>query len=190
MSKFTLFSWTFISFIFIIGILQQPLRIQNIVTAQPDNIAPYNFGIYQNSTFGILLQYPMNWLKEDFEDGVGFVAPPENKTDRYVETVDIIVSPVSNSSLDSMVNQTIDNYKDSLNDFQLINSTSIIVGGNPAQLILYSYSDATIGSAKAMDVITTNGSNIYNILYITKPGDFLDHIESIQNLIESFQIRE
>src|SRR5689334_22509160 len=47
---------------------------------------------YQNSTIGIGIQYPSDWLKNDAKNGVIFQSPQENASDVFQEQVGISVS--------------------------------------------------------------------------------------------------
>jgi hypothetical protein len=62
---------------------------------------------YQNSSYGITIQYPANWTKNEQEfdpndnvtDIVAFSSPLENTSDNYSETLAISMERLSNQSM-------------------------------------------------------------------------------------------
>jgi hypothetical protein len=105
---------------------------------------------YQNSAYGIKIQYPANWTKDeqdfDSNDGVTdivvFSSPLENRLDRYSENLGISMERLSNQdmTLEEYVTSLITDYNETLAEFNLIESdSSITLGGddNPVYRLLY-----------------------------------------------------
>jgi len=146
------------------------------------------FANYQNSTFGISMQYPSSWEQQDFSDGVGFVAPVDNQMDRYKESLDVYVFPKTKTSDTEFVNAILDEIKGLL-DFAIAEpQSSTNISNLTAQKLVYTYSDKNIGQVKALSVITTKDDKGYEFRYIAKPADFNIKLPIINKMLDSVVI--
>jgi hypothetical protein len=151
-----------------------------------------NFLTYVNSTYGIRLEYPSNWI--NFTDSSGtitFLPVPENNSGpRYLVGVNVLDLPSYFSSTINIVNFILDSYKKTLNNFELIESTQANLANNSAQKIIYTY---TLGSAynipvKAMEILTTKYDKAYIVSFATEASQYSSHISIVQKVINSFEI--
>src|SRR5690242_8428166 len=58
---------------------------------------------YNNSRFGLTIQYPSNWEKIDVENGVSFLSPLDNPMDKYREGVSVQIFNHQGFSLEQYV---------------------------------------------------------------------------------------
>jgi hypothetical protein len=152
---------------------------------------------YENSNLGIRVQYPAAWELESHTEGAVFLAPLENASDRYYESLNVYVYnpgaleyyPSNDTSLDEIVAGELKSLQRH-NDFQLEESNQTTISGNniPAYKLIYTYSDPNIGLAKAMEVLSTDGKSLYILVYTAKPADYPVHLQTIMKMIDSLQL--
>jgi hypothetical protein len=155
---------------------------------------------YQNNSYGIRIQYPANWTKDeqDFDPNdnittniVAFYSPVENSSDTYSDNLVIFMTRLSNQSmtLKEYATSRITAYK-TLTDFNLIESnTNITLGGgnNPAYGLIYTYRENST-NYKIMEIGTIIGDRIYYIKYSAEEKHFSNYLPTIQMMINSLQI--
>jgi len=152
---------------------------------------------YENNDLGIRVQYPADWELESHTEGAAFLAPLENASDRYYESLNVYVYnpgaleyyPSNDTSLDEIVAGEIKSLQQH-HDFQLEESNQTTISGNniPAHKLVYTYSDPNIGLAKAMEVLSTDGKSLYILVYTAKPADYPVHLQTIMEMIDSLQL--
>jgi S1-C subfamily serine protease len=158
---------------------------------------------YQNSAFGIRIQYPANWTKDeqDFDpnDGVTdivvFSSPLENRLDRYSENLGISMDRLSNQdmTLEEYITSLITDYNETLTDFNLIESnTSTTLGGEdnnrPAYRLLYTDKEDD-ANYKTMEIGTIIGDRVFFINYVAEEEKYSNYLPNIQMMINSLQIK-
>jgi len=157
---------------------------------------------YQNSTYGITIQYPANWTKseQDLDPNdnvtniVAFNSPLTSRFDNYSETLLISMERLSNQNmtLKEYAASVITNYNKTLTDFNLIesNTNSTLGGGNnPAYGLIYTdREDGT--NYKTLEIGTIIGGRLYYIEYLAEEEKYSDYLPIIiQVMINSLQIR-
>jgi hypothetical protein len=157
---------------------------------------PANLLTYQNSTFGIKIQYPSNW--DNQENGT--------RQDTHTDLVTFTPQTMnSNASLDIMVDDfagspgtTLAQYaSDEIgslkqqyanNDFKLIESkSSIILAGLPAYRIVYTSVDQNT-TTKDMEIGAIKGHKVYILTYEAGPNEYDKYLPIALKMIDSFQI--
>jgi hypothetical protein len=68
-----------------------------------------------------------------------------------------------------------------------INSNSHLAGHN-AYAVVFTYSDPIVGTAKASEVWTMNGSKEYILSYHADSTDYVSYLPTIEMMINSFEI--
>jgi hypothetical protein len=172
------------------SIISTPRSIDFINATSTNTTKSKFFFTYQNnSTLGIKIQYPPKW-KEVQVDGIGviFISPPESNSDRFLEKLTIAVFPSNNNtSVNKLVNEAINNYRDRYPDFQLIESKAITFKTNPAYTIVYSYTDQELREVMAMDVGTSKDNRVYVFSYSADPSEYSSNMPTILKMINSFE---
>lgn len=90
-----------------------------------------------------------------------------------------------------IINHLIDFNKhrnNALRDYQVIESSPIVVNGISAQKLVTTYSDSKFGNVKSMLVEMLKGDKQYEILYTSEPDKYDTLLPTIQKMVNSFQI--
>ena len=157
-------------------ILLAPLLLSNflpntfqLILAQPNSVE--NLKEYENSVFGLSIDYPSNWIIDEFEkrikndETVGMnnivlfcptpatlKSTPSNQMNTNTTTTlcenaeksfDIYVHNLpAGMTLEEFTNSKISSYKLELTDFKIIESNpSVTIDNNPAYKLTYTYAD-------------------------------------------------
>jgi hypothetical protein len=148
------------------------------------------FQPYENSTYGIKIQYPSNWTKQESQNqGSGEIV--KFSSPRGTTPVQLRISEgqrlPQNMSLEQWSNATINGFNQSFTKFTLIDSNSTTLAGFPAHKIVYTaIIPSTALELKFMQILTIKDSKTYLITYGTLPTDFSTYLPSIQTMINSF----
>jgi hypothetical protein len=172
-------------FVLMISIIAYCMPFQTY--AQPE--ANSSLELYEDPALGISILFPNTWDVLEYVDGVGFGSGFDNASDRYVEAVDVVISPTNATSLQENVDILQAQLNNSLNDFVLTESNLTSLAGMEAQMLLYNYSDPIIGATRTLAFTTLNEGNSILITYSAKPSDFPSKLPIVKQMIDSFQIR-
>ena len=153
---------------------------------------------YQNSIYGIKIQYPSNWEKQ--ENGtkqdtqtdvvtfhVATAFPVVNSNANFDITIDDISD--QKRTLTQYANQSVADLKQSLTDFKLIesNTSSVVIAGLPAYKIVYTSADGS-NILKTMEIGVMKGDKVYILTYEAGMPVYIKYSPTIQKMIDSFQI--
>ena len=169
--------------------------------AQPTTITTTNFLTYQNSTYGIKIQYPSDWLyKEGIASNssvqtiVTFTSPnlvtaaPIGIGKSLVAfTVAVQSLPFHNLSLNTYTNLNVNTLRQSEPGFQLLmsNDTTLAGGNNPAHKITYTVATGM----KTMAAYTIKGDKTFILEYITgSEATYSSYLPIAQKMLDSFQV--
>ena len=158
--------------------------------------APANLLTYQNSTSGIKLQYPSNWVKQENgtrqdtqTDLVTFTPPTINSNASLDITVDDITDSLG-TTLAQYGSDEIGSLKQQFasNDFKLIESkSSIILAGLPAYRIVYTSVDQNT-TTKDMEIGAIKGGKVYLLTYEAGPNEYDKYLPIALKMIDSFKL--
>jgi eukaryotic-like serine/threonine-protein kinase len=156
-----------------------------------------NFLLYENSTYGIKIQYPSGWDK--IEDGIRegtktniiafFPASAANSN----ASLDISIDDISGEngiSLARYANNSLSDLKGSLTNFKLIESSAnnnIVFAGIPAYKLVYSSTDRN-SIVKDMEIGAMQGNKVYTLTYEAGVNEYDKYLPIMQKMIGSFQI--
>jgi hypothetical protein len=150
------------------------------------------FLTYASPILGIEMQYPSSWKKLEHTNSVKFLSPLEGPSDRFREGLGIIAFPVNNNdnrlSIDRIALETINIYKEQLQDFQLIKSKASTFDDNPSHVLVYTYTNPNSIKIKAMDVGILDGNKIYVVSYFAELSKYPTYLLTIQKMIDSLEI--
>lgn len=149
-----------------------------------------NFLTYSNSTYGIKIQYPSNWIKQESQnqssnDIVKFSSPASTAP----ASLAIIGGKPAPQiiPLRVYINASIYVLRHSFDNFSLIDSNSTNLAGFPAHKIVYKAILPSSGlEVKFMQVLTIKDSKSFVITFGTLPTDFSTYLPTIQKMIDSF----
>jgi len=152
-------------------------------------IGNVNFLTYTNDTYGLKIQYPSNWLKEESHnqtsnDIVKFSAPAKAAP----ASLNIIGGKPAPQSipLQTYISASINLLSQSFKNFNLIDSNATTLGDSPAQKIVYTAIPASGIELKFMQIFTIKDSKSYVITFGTLPIDFSRYLLTVQKMIDSF----
>jgi hypothetical protein len=183
----------------------------NLTATTPTTTSSSNLLLYENSTYGIRIQYPSDWDLEETDystddgvtDIVRFLSPYQGRIDDYSENV--WISKESNPGEDEnitlaeYVDEVIDFYNDNIADFNLVelntnantNTNNITLSGFPAYILVFTQSVENVNSSvKTMEVgtITPKKETYFITYYAEDNGQYSKYLPIVQKMINSFEI--
>jgi hypothetical protein len=174
-----------------------PATSSNIQSASPSNrtgtnAAESNFLVYENSTFGMKLQYPSNWAKQTAGHAATFVLLDngKNNPEQFLAKLNVtgIMGFPPNVPLKAMADRVVDGYRHFLGNFQIESYTNTTLRDNNAIKIVYTYTDSKNTNFKATDIATVNNDRLYVIQYYAESPKYETYLPTLQKMIDSFQI--
>lgn len=185
--------YTLVLFV-IISYVYPTLATKQTVFAQQTTKSTTNFLPYVNSTYGIKVQYPSSWDKEENgtrqdtqTDVVTFYPQATNSN----AGLDISIDGISDEkgiALAQYASGGISDLKQSLKNFKLVGlSTNNVLSGLPAYKSIYTYADQNT-ILKDMEIGAIKGDKAYILTYEAGMNEYEKYLPIIQELINSFQI--
>ncbi len=153
-----------------------------------------NFLTYENSSYGIKIQYPSNWEKQENgtklgseTDAVSFLPPTINSN----ASLDISIDDISDEkgiTLAQYANGSLGDLKQSLKDFKLISSnTNSVLAGLSAYKSIYTHADENT-IFKDLEIGVMKGDKVYILVYEAGLNEYDKYLPTIQQLVNTFQI--
>ena len=168
--------------------------LTSIVTTKPIAFAQQtstNLITYINSTYGIKLQYPSNWdkqengTKQDTQTDVVSFSPPASNSNASLDVS--TDNGVKGESITEYSSGSLSDLKQSFKNFKLIESTNTVLAGLPAfRLIFTSENENTI--TRDMEIGTIKGDTAYLLTYEGGVSEYDKNLPIAQKMIDSFQI--
>jgi hypothetical protein len=150
------------------------------------------FLTYASPLLGIEMHYPSSWKKLEHTNSVKFLSPLEGPSDRFREGLGISAFPVNNNdnrlSIDRIALETINIYREQLQDFELIKSKAATFDNNPSHVLVYTYTNHNLIKIKAMDIGILNGNKIYVVTFYAELSKYPTYLPTIQKMIDSLEI--
>jgi eukaryotic-like serine/threonine-protein kinase len=179
--------------IVIISYVFPTVATKQTVFAQQTTKPTTNFLPYVNSTYGIKLQYPSSWdkqengTKQDTEtDIVTFLPPAINSN----ASLDISIDDISDEkgiTLPQYASSGVSDLKQSLKDFKLFGlTTNNVLAGLPAYNSIYIYVDQNT-IFKDMEIGAIKGDKVYTLTYEAGINEYDKYLPSIQELLIHFK---
>ena len=170
----------------------QPVPL-NFQTAYAQLASPL-LSTYPNSTFGITMQYPATWNREDLDPLTGgivrFSSPLENANDTYAENLEIhFVNLARGTTLEDYTLTLLQSYKSNVDNFTIISSNSSSLAGVPAHALVFTGSYGEF-DYKALNMWSIIGSNALIVIYYAEPGKYLTYLPEISNMIDSINVQQ
>lgn len=141
---------------------------------------------YSNPDLGFSLEYPPDWMKEE---SLSFISPPGGTDNQAPEVISITTEllPTLDFSLDSYTAAAL-NQVESLQDFELLNSSSVTLAGLPGHMIMYSFTDESETPLQNLQVWTIKDGIAYVITYGGIPEEFDNSLPVVRNMMNSFSL--
>ena len=176
-----------------------PSNILSVVKANT-SIGRYhntsNFVSYQDATLGIKFQYPENWKKilhySANNSRIEFISPLQSQFEIFPPSFVVSVSNTTdNLTLDRLSKTVIEKGRQSMMDFNLLQSNITEVGGIPAQKLIYTFisSDPSLQlHFQTMDILTIKSNRLYTISYTESRAQYANFLSTIEQIVHSFEI--
>jgi hypothetical protein len=154
---------------------------QTMGSSTASGLVPYN-----NPNLGFSLEYPSDWQKEE---SLSFITPQGGTGDRSPEIINVVteVLPSSDFNLDSYTNAAMGQVE-SFENFQLLNSSSTTLGGLPAHMIVYTFTDEQT-PLQNLQAWTVKDGVAYVITYGGVPEEFDSSLPALQSVLDSFNLQ-
>ena len=153
-----------------------------------------NFLPYENSTYGIKVQYPSSWDKQengtrqDTETNLVTFYPPSTNSNASLDISIDNISDEKGIALAQYASGGISDLNQSLKNFKLVGSdTNSVLAGLPAYNFTYTYVDGNV-VLKDMELGTIKGSNAYIVTYEAGTNEYNKYLPVLQKVIDSLQI--
>jgi serine/threonine-protein kinase len=172
--------------IVIISYVYPTLATKQTAFAQQTTKSTTNFLSYENSTYGLKLQYPSSWDKE--ENGVVTFSPPAINSNASLDISIDSISDEKGIALSQYASDGISDLKQSLKNFKSVGlATNSVLAGLPAYRSIYTYVDQNT-IFKDMEIGAIKGDKVYILTYEAGINEYDTYLPIIQELINSFQI--
>ena len=171
----------------------QKENFNNITTNKSDISNVENFETYENSKYGIKIDYPSNWLKTEPGSTIGiepykqinvvtFSSPPNNDP-----VLMVIVANKTVGTLTDFASEGINQHRIIYPDFNLLKLGNVNLDDNPGYRFIFSASDAN-GKFNAAQVWTIKDNKLY--LLVITVSEYLNSLTwpTIQKMVDSFEI--
>ena len=146
-----------------------------------------NFAKYENSSFGMKMDYPADWKKAEDNRGSWFRNGNESVNIR-LESL-----PFQNQTLDQLTTRQINLTVQQFPAQKILKSNATVIGNNySAHKLLFTFpeepSDPKGTNLKELQLLMTNNSRAYILSYFTTNDSFDIYLPVVQEMIESFRI--
>jgi hypothetical protein len=180
--------------IVIISYVYPTVATKQTVFAQQTTKSTTNFLPYVNSTYGIKLQYPSSWDKEengtkqDTETDVVTFSPPAINSNASLDVTIDSISDEKGIALAQYASSGVSDLKQSIKSFKLVGlTTNNVLAGLPAYKSIYTYVDGNT-IFKDMEIGAIKGDKVYILTYEAGINEYDKYLPVIQELINSFQV--
>jgi len=155
-----------------------------------------NFVSYQDATLGIKFQYPEDWKKivhySANNSRIEFISPLQSQFEIFPPSFAVSVSNItSNLTLDRISKAIIDKGRQSMTDFNLLQTNISEVGSIPALKLIYTFisSDPSLQlHFQTMDILTIKTNRLYTISYTESRAQYTNYLSTIEHIVHSFEI--
>lgn len=172
----------------------------DVGSAQPTERLDTNFISYENTDYGIKIQYPYNWKNLeslDLNAIVTFSAPEirEKKSSTLINIyqpahVILAVENISSSNLNlnDFTNKYLNRLSTLNTEFQINNITDGTLAGKPAKIIFSEEMDLLNRISDVMRIFTISDGVVYRINYVADPQWFSEYMPIAQKMISTYEI--
>lgn len=172
-----------------------PIRTAN---AQTSNIGSSTLLLpYQNPAYGISIQYPFDWSKEDGGQtkagnlsafSVAFYSPPPLKS-AFLKVIELNSTQAVNTTVPQLLTEAISRDMNITKGFQVVQaSTNSSLAGKPAYILVSTAEIINNIRYQTMEVGTLSGNSKYTIVYEALASNYLTYLPTAQKMIYSFKL--
>ena len=152
------------------------------------------FVSYQDPILGIKFQYPVSWKKAVHYSAntsrIDFFAPLASQSEIFPPSLVISISNTTqNSTLAEITKAILAKAKQSVLEFNLLQSNVTELAGVPAQKLVYTFRslDPSVDvHFQTMNIWMIKGNRIYTVSYTESTSQYADYLQTIEKIISSF----
>jgi len=152
------------------------------------------FVSYQDTILGIKFQYPLSWKKAVYYSAntsrIDFFAPLASQAEIFPPSLVISISNTTqNSTLAEITKAILAKAKQSMLEFNLLESNVTELAGVPAQKLVYTFRslDPSVDvHFQTMNIWMIKGNRIYIVSYTESTSQYADYLPTIEKIIGSF----
>jgi hypothetical protein len=152
---------------------------------------------YHNPAYGISIQYPFDWHKEEGGQtkagnlsalSVAFYSPPPLKS-AFLKVIELNYTQPLNDTIPQLLTAAISRDMHVTRGFQIIHaSTNGTLTGKPAYTLVSTGKIFKNIRYQTMEVGTLSGNSKYTIIYEALSSDYLTYLPAAQKMIDSFRL--
>jgi serine/threonine-protein kinase len=146
---------------------------------------------YDSPDYGIRIKYPAEWTKQEQVMGavVVFFAPTEGPSDIFQDNVNIIVQDLSAQpmTLDEYTELSLGQIEQFITDPSILDSSAVTLADIPGHRVVYTGKQGQY-DLKWMQVWTVQNNKAYVISYTAETSKYSAFLETVQEMIDSFEI--
>jgi hypothetical protein len=158
-----------------------------------------SMSVYQNTTYGVKMQYPTGWKVAQFNNSaanptklvVGFLSPigVQRVTDRIPENILVAVDNLSSRDIGLAPYTTLQLslLSEGTQGFNLVESLPTTIANNPGHQIVYTEPLEQL-KLKKMQVWTVKDGMAYLIIYAADEADYSSQLPTVKKMLDSFEI--
>ena len=160
---------------------------------------------YSNSTYGISINYPLNWDKEELDydpqdriiDIVTFYSRFENPSDPFADYYGVSVDKdlFYEADLNEYLQETIDAYETAYEDFELLASDATSsLAGKPAYSLTFSHvleaesEDEEGINLRTFETGTLENNSAYYISFTAEENAYAELLPVVEQMIDTFKL--
>ncbi|KJH73647.1 hypothetical protein UH38_00110 [Aliterella atlantica CENA595] len=173
---------------FSVGLIAVLFGLKNLLVKE----SAINFAEYENRAYGITIQYPQTWDKQEISsivtnEIVEFISPLEDSSDKFQEkliiTVENLSSPLSLDEYTKLSKQQISQQK----DVKFISETISTLARRRAYSVVYTVVDDG-DKLKRMEIWTLKNFKVYSIIYEAEADKYDRYLNTAEKTIKSLQL--
>ncbi|MFZ0513507.1 MAG: hypothetical protein WAM14_18015 [Candidatus Nitrosopolaris sp.] len=149
---------------------------------------------FQNQAYGISIQYPFDWHKEEraqtkagnLSEAVAFYSPLKNA---FLKVIELNSTQPLNVTLPQLLTAAITRDLHITRDFQITQaSTNVALAGKSAYLLVSTGGIFKDLRYQTMEIGTLSGDREYIIIYEALSSDYLTYLPAAKKMIDSFML--
>jgi hypothetical protein len=154
---------------------------------------PPTMNAYQNPTYGVTIQYPSDWIKNETKSDdriVQFVTPQTDSKGNNIATVNLGISSYGSSSLTDNMRNEINSYDPTdFPHFRIVDSnTSSTLAGQPAFKFVFEYMNTGDVATRGVEIGNIVGSKVYWIDVVIDADQYSKYFPTSEKMIDSYTL--
>jgi hypothetical protein len=153
------------------------------------------FLLYKNSRLGVALEYPIEWLVEDFKFNkpfqLEFWSPSETNPDIYEQRLALEIKSVSsNTILDEYISMYMNKLMKKLSSsfsFIPLESVTMMIDNTPARKIIFKTTSIIGQDIRTLEIFCIKDDKLYNFTFGDELSKFVQYTPIIQKILDSFK---